>query len=335
MTEPRHHFWRQWRPRLLAAAAALALVLRSVCPAPAAVTNAAAEGLPLLRIGLIADCQYADADARGIRLYRESRKKLEEAVAHFEVLKPNLVFHLGDLTDRDGKNLEVILPIFNRLPMPHLIVLGNHDFQVKTELKADVIARFGLDRLGGGRGYYDLALRGCRLVVLNSLAESVVAYAPGTPERQAAERILADLARRKAPNAVNYNGGLGPRQRAWLDLVLARADRAGERALVFSHIPAYPPDNHQLWDWQEALAILEAHPSVAAFIAGHRHEGAYIERAGIHHLTLCGMIETPQTAYAMLDVCPDRLVVTGFGRQPSYVLPLAAAPPWAASPGGR
>ena len=65
---------------------------------------------------------------------------------------------------------------------------------------------------------------------------------------------------------------------------------------------------------------------VVAWICGHDHAGGYTLRNGVHHLTLHGTCETrDQPACAVIRVFPDRLSVTGFGREPSRELPFAPA----------
>jgi hypothetical protein len=45
---------------------------------------------------------------------------------------------------------------------------------------------------------------------------------------------------------------------------------------------------------------------------------------GIHFLTFRGMVEKDSSAAARIECFADRIVVTGFGREPSRILPLSA-----------
>ena len=92
-------------------------------------------------IGLIADCQYADADTAGVREYRLAPEKLAACVDDLTERELAFVVHLGDFTDRDWSSFDVVAPIFERLRAPHHHVLGNHDFAVADEHKANVPAR--------------------------------------------------------------------------------------------------------------------------------------------------------------------------------------------------
>jgi 3',5'-cyclic AMP phosphodiesterase CpdA len=204
--------------------------------------------------------------------------------------------------------------------MPVHNVLGNHDAAVEPENQSEVLRRLGLDKLGDKKGYYDFARAGWRFVVLNGNDVSVLAHAPGSAQWKAANTLLDDLRKKRARNAQDWNGALGSEQLKWLDRTLAKAERTGERVLVFCHYPVYPPSSHTLWNDSEVLAILESHKGVVAYLCGHKHDGDYALINGAHYLTFAGMVETNETAYALVEVYSDRLCVTGFGREPRRVL---------------
>ena len=56
---------------------------------------------------------------------------------------------------------------------------------------------------------------------------------------------------------------------------------------------------------------------------GHNHDGNYGRLAKRHFVTFKGMVDTEETAYAVVQVHKDRLEITGFGRQKSMTLPFA------------
>ena len=61
--------------------------------------------------------------------------------------------------------------------------------------------------------------------------------------------------------------------------------------------------------------------SVVAYFSGHHHSGNYVEDKGIHHLTFKGMVEILSKASGgVIDVYPDKLVLSGFGDQESRTL---------------
>ena len=113
-----------------------------------------------------------------------------------------------------------------------------------------------------------------------------------------------------------WNGGVGADQRAWLKAELAAAEAAGERVVVFGHLPILLEASgpyYLLWDHAAVLELLQSTPAVVAYLAGHDHAGGYAQQAGIHHLTLPGMLDAPEgtNAYAVVEVWPERLEVRG------------------------
>jgi len=82
----------------------------------------------------------------------------------------------------------------------------------------------------------------------------------------------------------------------------------------------YPPDVHILWNAEEVIEVIEAFPCVKAYINGHNHKGGYGTKEGIHHLTIKGMVDTEQTAYAVVRVSEGRLELTGYGREESRIM---------------
>lgn len=95
-------------------------------------------------VGIIADCQYCNCDNSGVRFYKNSIKRLQEAVSVFNSKDLEYVVHLGDFIDRDYTSFDSVLPIWNALKSEKKHVLGNHDFSVADSLKRLVPAKMGL-----------------------------------------------------------------------------------------------------------------------------------------------------------------------------------------------
>jgi len=275
---------------------------------------------PAFRFAVLADVQYADVESQGHRHYRESLPKLEHAVTELNKLKPDFVVQLGDFIDHGFANFDPVLAAYAKLTVPAYHVLGNHDFAVEAVNRGKVLGKLGLDKLGGGQGYYDFARAGWRLIVLNGNDLSVIARSPDSPEGKAAAALMMDLRKKGAPNAAAWNGAVGPQQLDWLKKVLGRAAAAGERTIIFCHFPVYPPGRSNLWNDAEVVEALESAKGVVACIAGHEHQGGYAQKGGIHFLTIKGLVEADPLAYALIEVFPDCLKVTGFGREPSRAL---------------
>ena len=93
--------------------------------------------------------------------------------------------------------------------------------------------------------------------------------------------------------------------------------------ILFCHFPVYPENVHNLWNAAEVLAVARENRSVVAYMNGHNHAGNYGRLAKRHFVTFTGMVDTEETAYAIVNVHADRLEIKGFGRQENMTLPLA------------
>ena len=248
-------------------------------------------------------------------------------------------------------------------------LLGNHAFY--SAERPELLRRYGIpsaapastsasaSALGvlsvGGNGSAYFAVRpapGVRLVFLDSYAVSTIGWPEGDARRAQAQALLsahnpaAPGAAQKDPGAlkgaerrwVSLGGALGAPQLAWLDGQLRAAAAAGERALVFSHIPLHPGATSAWcggmclsWDYEEALAVLRSHaPTVGACFAGHDHTGGAVKdpTSGIHFVTLQGVIETPAggRSYGEVVLLRARLLLRGEGRMAPRDLALRPLP---------
>ncbi len=270
----------------------------------------------LLSFGALADIQYCDADAAGVRHYRNSLDKLKECVK--ELNRHDLAFtiHLGDFIDREFASMDEVLPIFGTLRSVRYHALGNHDFSVADDMKEKVPGKLGMKKR-----YYDFASMGCRFVVLDGCEISLFGTPDTSKPHLIAEQVFDRLKMNNAVNATAWNGGIGPEQKSWLEKVLKKASGAGEKAVVFCHFPVFPEDKHNLWGAKEIVSLLESSGCVVAYISGHNHAGHYAEKEGIHYITLQGMVDTPdENAFAVIEIYNDRLELRGYGRVPSRTL---------------
>lgn len=258
------------------------------------------------RIGVIADCQYCSDPGTGKRKYSLSEMKLKECIDHFNTMDLSYVIHLGDFIDRDFESFDVVGPIYNELNAPKYHVLGNHDFSVDDSLKASVP-----ETLGMPSRYYDFGINGWRFIALDGNDVSFHAYPAGSEKYRAAE----DYYEENQLDAPKWNGALGKDQLRWLKQVLVKAEQAEEKVILYSHFPVFPEDRHNLWNANEVVKLMSGYSCVKAFINGHNHAGNYASFGGIHFLTMKGMVDTTETAYSVIELTDDRLIVTGYGRQ--------------------
>lgn len=272
-----------------------------------------ASARPLFRVGAIADCQYADQDDNGQRMYRRSPGKLRSAVDHFNTLDLDHVVHLGDFIDKGWASFDAQQPTVDALRHPWRFVLGNHDFSVDDDKKALVAARLGMPAR-----YYSFETHGWVFLALdgNDLSEY------GWPARSPELALSQTLHRERFPGAPDWDGGIGEIQLKWIDQTLTDARRRGLKAALYCHFPIFPENKHNLWNAAEVTDLVVRHRAAKAWINGHNHDGNYGEAEGLHCVNLKGMLDTEDTAYAVLDFHSDRLDLTGFGRQQSLSLKL-------------
>lgn len=293
----------------------------SVLPAPAEPRDGpAAVADTTVTVGLIADVQYCDCEPKGTRYYRDSLTKLADAAAVLNGQGLDLTIQLGDIIDRYERSFDEILPVYDLVDEPRYHVLGNHDFPLPSD---EVVARLGMP----GQ-YYELSQGAWRFVVLDTNEISLYANEVGSADYQRAQRMLEELRAAGAPNAQSFNGAVGRRQLNWLRSVLSDSRAAGQRVLVFGHMPIHGSSLHNAWDDKAIRRALQASGNVAAYLNGHNHAGAYALRRGIHYLNLQGMVEVSPTsnAYAVLHLGEDALTVDGFDREPDRLLALTPLP---------
>lgn len=263
--------------------------------------------------GVIADCQYCNAESAGIRQYAISDQKLEKCVHHLNTLDLEFTVHLGDFIDKDWESFDVVGPIYNKLKMPKYHVLGNHDFSVIDEKKLEVVNKMGLTS-----PYYDFKVKGWRFIVLNGNDISFHAYPKDSEAYKNAERYYSE----NKITSPKWNGAMGKVQMQWLESVLAAASVNSEKVILYSHFPVYPDNVHNLWNAEEVVALIEKYSVVKAYVNGHNHAGNYGKKNGVHFLTMKGMVDTEETAYSIFKISDKQLEIVGFGRESSKILEL-------------
>jgi hypothetical protein len=108
----------------------------------------------------------------------------------------------------------------------------------------------------------------------------------------------------------------------WLKQLLIDADQLKLNVMLFCHFPVFPDNVHNLWNADIIASVIREFPCVKAYVNGHNHEGNYGRDAGVHYLTLKGMVDTHDTAYAIFDVQNKSIMVKGFGREKDRILQL-------------
>lgn len=280
---------------------------------PTAAVFAKSDEKPKFEFGLAPDVQYSDYDPSGTRFYRNSVDKLMDASQTFNQQGVGFTVQLGDLIDQDFSSFSTILPVYNMINSPKYHVLGNHDFAAPTDTVIDL--------LGMPSEYYDFKYKNWRFVVLDTNDLSFYANFKGSEKYEQAEAMYNSLKESGAVNAQTWNGGVSNDQLTWLRSVLDKAAKTNEKVVVFSHMPVYPENEHNVWNSEAVIKELEATDNVVAYFNGHNHAGNHGAKNGIHYVNLKGMVETADTnSYSIVEVYKDRLEIDGYGREEDRIL---------------
>lgn len=279
----------------------------------ASFTARAQQPKPILRIGLIADIQYADEASRGMRYYRNSLNKLRDCVKDLNKQKVHFSLNLGDIIDRNAKDLDSVLPILKGLKKPVYTTTGNHDYHGITEnsslfTKLDMPAE-----------YYSFKQKDWVFIMLNTNEIAAYANVKGTWKEKELSTMMDSIKVNKGVNGQEYNGGISSRQLKWLDSTLAKAQSQHQKVLIFSHHPLDFSRGFTALNSQEILNVITKYNCIQALFAGHHHSGDFGYHSSIPCITLEGMVETSnENAYGFLEIYSDRFEVKGIGRTKSY-----------------
>lgn len=269
-----------------------------------------------LKIGLIADIQYADKNDRGTRFYRASLDKLQEGIKAFNEENVDFTVVLGDLVDEGPKDLDPVLDRLRQSRAPVYNLLGNHDYvSVKDPSRLHTSLRMPAS-------YYRIDQSGWRLIFLNTNELSSYGTVPGSKKETEFKALAEEQKKQGRTHVVPWNGGVSQKQMKWLKKQLHEAGKKDLKVLVFMHHPLLPENNaHEALNNREILGLLGKYKQVKAAISGHNHAGAFEMYGGLPCITLEGMVETAdRNAYGTLLLLQNKLIITGKGRLTSRVI---------------
>jgi len=285
------------------------------------ILSACSKEEPELIIGLVADPQYADKPAAGIRQYRESLWKLKEAIDTFNHYNVDFVQNLGDIIDDEWRNYDSIIPVYQNLnpDIENYHLLGNHDFAIDSSHLTNL-----LETLSMPDNFYSYTKKDWRFIVLDA---TDYAYFSNSLHNRDLNRVQSyyDYTAEKSNNH-RWNGAIGENQQNWLKEELDKAKLSDQKVIIFSHMPVQPLSAaHNLWNDYEIIDIIENNSNVVAFINGHNHAGDYIYKNGVHYITISGMVDTMISSYGILEIFKDSLVLKGYGNQNSISIKNSSA----------
>ena len=266
------------------------------------------------RIGVFADCQYAEQETAINRYYKNSKQKLKDCIEHFNRQNLHFVVNLGDLIDKNFSSFDTILPVLSKSKHQIFHVTGNHDLEVEQELIKEVPKKLGLKK-----NYYSFSENGWRFIFLNGNEISMLSN--NEEIKTEAKIMLENLTKKGHPNNQPWDGALGEKQISWLQGQLIKSEKQKEKAVIFCHYPVYPIEKHCLWDYDKVLHTLEKYSCVKLWINGHNHAGNYGKLNACYFVNLRGMVETEtQNAFSTITFFEDKIKIEGFGREESRVL---------------
>jgi len=266
---------------------------------------------PILKIGLVADPQYANKSVKGERYYKESLWKLKEAIVTFNNNNVDFVQNLGDVIDVEWNSYDSINPIYQNLKsdIQNYHLLGNHDFAVDSFHFEKL-----LETLSMPDYYYSYVKKGWRFIVLDATDYAYFSNSLHKHDINLVNSYFNNASENS--NKYQWNSAIGEKQQNWLRQELDSAELLHQEVIVFSHMPVRPLGNaHNLWNDYEIIKIIENSSNVVAYINGHNHAGDYVFKNGIHYITISGMVETMISSYGLLEIFTDSLLLRGYGSQ--------------------
>eukprot|EP00929_Paragymnodinium_shiwhaense_P113588 TRINITY_DN81874_c0_g1_i1.p1 TRINITY_DN81874_c0_g1~~TRINITY_DN81874_c0_g1_i1.p1 ORF type:complete len:360 (-),score=47.85 TRINITY_DN81874_c0_g1_i1:91-1170(-) len=301
-----------------------------------------------VRVGLIADVQYADAEDGSdyakteIRHFRNALKILSNAVKTWNAEGVDTLVQLGDIIDginsKAGQSeaaLQSVLNVFNQCTARRRFdLVGNHELYNFS--KEDLPSRLNCTCPSSGKFYYSAPLSGSwEAIFLDPYEIALMGLAKDSDNAKRA----VDLMEKNNPNVLSgggdwfdglpinkhrwvpYNGAVADEQLQWLRTKCAELASTNRFAIVFTHIPLVAEATQPktvTWNTEDILSILHEYRScVVAVIAGHDHGGGYaVDDAGLHHITLNSpMTATPgEDCFAILELYKSKAVLQTFGR---------------------
>ena len=260
---------------------------------------------PLFTFGIVADVQYADRDNSGTRYYRSSPSKLANAVNAFNQQDVAFVLSLGDFINDGFHHLDTLDAITDKLNMPLYHVLGNHDFLIYPHRKKDLFSALNMNQ-----PYYSFVKSKWRFIILDGNDISLYAHTEGSEKHRQASEMLKTLLEKKAPNAREWNGGIGEKQLIWLNKELITAQRKKEQVIIVCHFPLYSDHaSGLLLNATDVRTLIETYPNVIAYLNGHVHKSEYFLENGVHYISFRGMVEEEVNAYSVISVFNDYLEI--------------------------
>eukprot|EP00299_Pterocystis_sp_00344_P015325 c7645_g1_i1.p1 GENE.c7645_g1_i1~~c7645_g1_i1.p1 ORF type:complete len:326 (-),score=58.84 c7645_g1_i1:24-1001(-) len=283
-----------------------------------------------IRLGIIADVQYADKDDKDAgpnRVYhfRDAIHKLNRTLKWLSEANIRALVNLGDLIDGNTTTnqteieFELAMQAFKSSSLSPIHVVGNHCLelgrnQLISRLYGDVSAStFGEHSLG----------EGWVLLRLDTTDFGV----SGSPEYHQLAREWLKSNEHK-DNCYAWNSTCGPKQMDWLRTRCAELRKSGKRAIVVGHHPisaAASSASHISWDAFDLAGLFREYSDVIRlYLSGHYHPGGYSFEDKVHHVTIESVLEGPvgHNCFGILEIFENVILITGHGSVQTRTLKL-------------
>ena len=198
-------------------------------------------------------------------------------------------------------------------PVSLAIAEGTYDFSVADSLKSESILKMGLKNR-----YYSITKNNWRFIILDGNDLSFHG-AISEIKKQQTDSLFQLLTPKKLLNLQKWNGGLSLSQLNWVKNELETAKANNENVGFYCHFPAVKDGEvHNLWNYKQFIDLIDNYKNVKFYFNGHNHNGDYVLKNGVHHLTFKGMVDTENTsAFATATISKDSIIIDGYGREPS------------------
>lgn len=274
-----------------------------------------------VKFAVIGDCHYSRKGNYGSRDCLGANDRLGEIIDILNEKDLDFVFSMGDLGDgHSPEEVPVVLETLEKSKHPVYLAVGNHDLCPRSDVEHMKAVRMPAPN-------YEFCCKGFRFIVLNPF------------ERSRYSRVEEDKKfywdfRKNNPDVPvqEWPGFLREETWAWLENTLTAAEENGENVILFCHVPVLasacarpegdpgekdPPA--RMVEYERLLQLMDHHPHIRAYIAGHYHPGGLAVRNGVMHKTVRSVCDHHFPTACVMLADKNQIKVDGIGMETSLI----------------